>query len=47
MQVDSTGRRKYSAPKLKTYGDMATFTAAGTGSANEASPFMNPNKIKP
>ena len=35
MQVRSTERRSYSAPKLTTYGDMARFTASGTGAEVE------------
>jgi hypothetical protein len=35
MQAKSTERRTYTAPKLTTYGDMARYTASGTGADTE------------
>lgn len=45
MQAKSTQRRAYSAPKLTTYGDMAKFTASGTGTQNETNKTGQAAKI--
>lgn len=45
MQPNPNGRRNYSAPKLTTYGDMARFTASGTGGVAESMTTAQPDKV--